>query len=55
MLVTDYSREQMNEYAKSANEAARALGSTTTSVTQGSLVFAQQGRHGVIFIKLEQG
>ena len=43
MLVTDYSREQMNEYAKSANEAARALGSTTTSVTQGSLVFAQQG------------
>lgn len=44
MLVTDYSREQMNEYAKSANEAAKALGATTVDVTRGSQVFAQQGR-----------
>ena len=43
MLVTDYSRQQMNEYAKSANEAAKALGATTVDVTKGSQVFAQQG------------
>ena len=43
MLVTDYSREQMQEYAKSANEAAKALGNTTTGMTNASLVFAQQG------------
>lgn len=43
MLVTDYSRQQMNEYAKSANEAAKALGSTTVGMTNASLVFAQQG------------
>lgn len=43
MMVTDYSKQQMNEYAKSANEAAKALGSTTTAVTEGTLVYAQQG------------
>lgn len=43
MMVTDYSREAMNEYAKSANEAAKALGSTTTAMTNATLVFAQQG------------
>lgn len=43
MMVTDYSRQQMNEYAKSANEVAKSLGSTTTQVTQGTTVFAQQG------------
>lgn len=43
MLVTDYSRNSMNEYAKSANEAAKALGSTTTAMTNASLIFAQQG------------
>ena len=43
MLVTDYSREEMDEYAKSANEAAKALGSTTTELTNASLIFAQQG------------
>jgi len=43
MLVTDYSREQMNDYAKSANEAAKALGNTTVGVMQGTQVFAQQG------------
>lgn len=43
MMVTDYSRQQMNEYAKSANEAAKALGNTTVGVTNATLVFAQQG------------
>lgn len=43
MMVTDYSRQQMNEYAKTANEIAKTLGSTTTEVTQGSTVFAQMG------------
>lgn len=43
MLVTDYSRENMNDFAKSANEAAKSLGSTTTAMTNASLVFAQQG------------
>ena len=43
MLVTDYSRENMNDFARSANEAAKNLGSTTTAMTNASLVFAQQG------------
>ena len=43
MMVTDYSREAMNEYAQSANDAAKALGSTTVAMTNASLVFAQQG------------
>ena len=43
MMVTDYSRDAMNEYAKSANEAAKALGSTTVAMTDATLVFAQQG------------
>ena len=43
MMVTDYSKQQMNEYAKSANEAAKALGSTTVAMTDATLVFAQQG------------
>lgn len=44
MMVTDYSREAMNDYAKSANEAAKALGSTTVAMTDATMVFAQQGR-----------
>ena len=43
MLVTDYSRQDMIDYAKSANEAAKALGSTTTDMTNATLIFAQQG------------
>ena len=43
MLVTDYSRQDMIEYAKSANEAAKALAATTTDVTSSTLIFAQQG------------
>lgn len=44
MMVTDYSKQQMNEYAKTANEVAKALGSTTTQVTAGSVVYSQQGK-----------
>lgn len=43
MLVTDYSRENMNAFAKDANNIAKSLGSTTTAMTNASLVFAQQG------------
>lgn len=43
MMVTEYSKDQMNEYAKTANEIAKTLGSTTTAVTEGTTVFAQQG------------
>lgn len=43
MLVTDYNRESMNEYAKAANEAAKAVGQTTVGMTNASLIFAQQG------------
>ena len=43
MLVTDYSRDSMNEYVKAANEAAKAVGQTTVGMTNASLIFAQQG------------
>lgn len=43
MMVTDNSRKDMNEFAKQANEAAKAIGSTTTAMTDATLVFAQQG------------
>ena len=43
MLVTDYSRDSMIDYAKQANEAAKSLGATTTAMTNATLVFAQQG------------
>ena len=42
-LVTSYSKDDMNQYAKSANDAAKSLGSTTTAMTNATLVFAQQG------------
>lgn len=43
MMVTDYSKEQMYEYANAANEAAKNLSSTTVAMTDATLVFAQQG------------
>ena len=43
MLVTDYNRDSMNEFAKAANEAAKAVSMTTTGMTNASLIFAQQG------------
>lgn len=44
MMVTENSRASMNDYAKSANEAAKALGSTTVAMTDATMVFAQQGK-----------
>lgn len=43
MMVTDYSRDNMNAFAQDANIAAKALGTTTTAMTNAALVFAQQG------------
>ena len=43
MMVTDYSRDNMRDFAKEANTAAKALGSTTVEMTNASLIFAQQG------------
>ena len=43
MLVTDYNRDSMNQFAKSANEAAKAVSMSTTGMTNASLIFAQQG------------
>ena len=43
MMVTDYSRENMQAFAKEAQKAAKALGATTTDYTNATLVFAQQG------------
>lgn len=43
MMVTQQSKEQMNEFAQSANNAAKALSSTTVNMTDAALVFAQQG------------
>ncbi len=43
MLVTDYNKDSMNEFARSANEAAKAVSMTTTGMTNASLIFAQQG------------
>ena len=42
-MVTDYSKEDMREFALYANEAAKSLGSTTTAYTNAALIFAQQG------------
>ena len=43
MMVSGESRENMNEFAKSANEAAIRLGATTTQMTEAAKVFVQQG------------
>lgn len=42
-MVTDYSKEDMREFAQYANDAAQALSSTTVAYTNASLIFAQQG------------
>ena len=42
-IVTGYSTDQMAAFAKGANEAARALSTTTTEYTNASLIFYQQG------------
>lgn len=43
MMVTGNTKDMMNEFAQSANDAAKALSSTTVNMTDAALVFAQQG------------
>lgn len=42
-IVTGYSADHMDKFAKKANEAAQALSTTTTEYTKASLIFFQQG------------
>ena len=42
-IVTGYSSNEMAKFAKQANEAAKALKTTTTSYTDASLIYYQQG------------
>lgn len=43
-IVSGESTEKMADFAKQANEAARALSATTLAYTDASLIFFQQGR-----------
>lgn len=43
MMVSGETRDNMNEYARAANEAAKALGNTTVGMTNATQVFVQQG------------
>lgn len=45
-IVTGQSSEQMAEFAKQANEAAKNLSTTTTAYTDAALIFYQQGLTG---------
>ena len=42
-IVTGYSAERMEDFAKAANKAAKALSATTTEYTKASLIYFQQG------------
>lgn len=42
-IVTQQSTEQMAQFAKTANEAAKALSISTTEYTKGALIYYQQG------------
>lgn len=42
-IVTGYSAEQMESFAKSANRAASSLGASTRDYTEASLIYYQQG------------
>lgn len=42
-IVTGHSTDQMASFAKEANAAAQALGTTTTKYTDAALIFYQQG------------
>ena len=43
MLVTDKSAENMKDFAKQANKAAKELGASTTAYTDAALIYYQQG------------
>lgn len=45
-VVSGQSSEQMAEFAKHANESAKALSATTTAYTDAALIFFQQGLTG---------
>ena len=42
-IVTEYSTEQMREFAQYANESAQRLSTTTTDYTDAALIYYQQG------------
>ena len=42
-IVTGYNTDQMAKFAEQANKAAKALSTTTTDYTKGSLIYFQQG------------
>lgn len=42
-IVTDKSADSMKDFAKQANEAAKALGASTRDYTEASLIYFQQG------------
>lgn len=42
-IVTSKSNDEMAEFAKNANEAAKALGTSTRNYAEGSLIYYQQG------------
>lgn len=42
-IVTGHNTEQMAQFAKAANDAAKALNTTTTEYTDASLIYYQQG------------
>lgn len=46
-IVTGESAEQMDEFARKANDAAMALGQQTTEYTNASLIYYQQGMNDV--------
>ena len=43
VIVTGKSSEEMDKFARKANDAAKALGATTTDYTKASLIYYQQG------------
>lgn len=43
MMVSGETRDNMNQFAKDANEVAQRLGATTTQMTEAAKVFVQQG------------
>ena len=45
-IVTNYSSDHMASFAKQANEAAKALKTTTTAYTDAALIYYQQGLEG---------
>ena len=43
MMVSGETRDNMNAFAKQANDIAQRLGGTTTQMTEATKVFVQQG------------